>query len=167
MSGPGGIQSLLRGLDISASGLTAQRRRLDAIAMNIANAETTRTEGGGPYRRRFVELVQAEAAAGTGPGATSDPMRIDPIEVPRPGESAYPQSGPTGVEVAGIVEDTTAGPRVYDPGHPDADADGFVEYPNVDMAQEMVGLMEARRAYEANATAFEAIKSMLRRALEI
>ena len=165
MSGPGGVTGLLRGLGISASGLTAQRRRLDAIAMNIANAETTRTAEGGPYRRRFVELVQAEATPGTGPAP--DPSRLGPIDVPRPGDAPFGASTPAGVEVAGMVEDTTEGPRVYDPAHPDADVDGFVEYPNVDMAQEMVSLMEARRAYEANATAFEAMKSMLQRALEI
>ncbi len=165
MNGPGGVPGLLRGLGISASGLTAQRRRLDAIAMNIANAETTRTADGGPYRRRFVELVQAQ------PGSTQavpgDPMRIPEIEVPRPGAAPASEDVPQGVEVAGVVEDTTPGPRVYDPAHPDADADGFVEYPNVDIAQEMVSLMEARRGYEANATAFEAMKSMLQRALEI
>lgn len=165
MEGPGGVPGLLRGLGISASGLTAQRRRLDAIAMNIANAETTRTADGGPYRRRFVELVQAQP--GTNPGIGPDATRLGPIEVPRPGEAPFPEDVPQGVEVAGIVEDTTPGPRVYDPAHPDADVDGFVEYPNVDIAQEMVSLMEARRGYEANATAFEAMKSMLQRALEI
>ena len=87
--------------------------------------------------------------------------------MPRPGEAPVPAPQPHGVAVAGVVEDATPGPRVYDPAHPDADADGFVEYPNVDMAQEMVALMEARRAFEANATAFEAMKSMLQRALEI
>lgn len=165
MSGPGGVPGLLRGLGISASGLSAQRHRLDAIAMNIANAETTRTAEGGPYRRRFVELVRArtDVASGAAPGAPS----LGPIVVPRPGEDPVPAPAPHGVEVAGVVEDTTPGPRVYDPAHPDADADGFVEYPNVDMAREMIALMEARRAYEANATAFEAMKSMLRRALEI
>lgn len=165
MSEPGGVPGLLRGLGISASGLTAQRRRLDAIAMNIANAETTRTAEGGPYRRRFVELMRAQETPATGPAP--DPSRLGPIDVPRPGDAPFGEPTPNGVEVAGIVEGTTPGPRVYDPAHPDADADGFVEYPNVDMAQEMVALMEARRAYEANATAFEAMKSMLQRALEI
>ena len=165
MSGPGGVNGLLRGLGVSASGLTAQRRRLDAIAMNIANAETTRTAEGGPYRRRFVELVQAQATSGV--GLTPQASRLGPIEMPRLGDIPSGAQTPAGVEVAGIVEDTTEGPRVYEPGHPDADADGFVEYPNIDMAQEMVSLMEARRAYEANATAFEAMKSMLQRALEI
>lgn len=165
MNASGGVPGLLRGLGISASGLTAQRRRLDTIAMNIANAETTRTAEGGPYRRRFIELVRAEAEPGAGPAP--DPSRLGPIEVPKPGEAPFGEPSPQGVEVSRLVEDTNPGPRVYDPGHPDADADGFVEYPNVDIAQEMVSLMEARRAYEANATAFEAMKSMLQRALEI
>lgn len=165
MSASGGVPGLLRGLGISASGLTAQRRRLDTIAMNIANAETTRTAEGGPYRRRFAELVRAEAEPGSGPAP--DPSRLGPIDVPKPGDAPFGEPTPQGVEVSQIVEDTNPGPRVYDPGHPDADADGFVEYPNVDIAQEMVSLMEARRAYEANATAFEAMKSMLQRALEI
>ncbi len=165
MSGPGGVPGLLRGLGISASGLRAQRHRLDAIAMNIANAETTRTAEGGPYRRRFVELVRAAADPAASPSSPAE--ALGPIEVPRPGENPVPPPEPYGVEVAGVVEDPTPGPRVYDPAHPDADADGFVHYPNVDMASEMVALMEARRAYEANATAFEAMKSMLKRALEI
>ena len=121
-------------LAISASGLSAQRFRMDAIATNIANAETTHTAEGGPYRRRTVEM---QAAAGAG------------------------------VDVTGISEDATPGPLVYDPSHPDANADGYVRYPNVSVTDEMVGLMDARRLYEANATVFQATKSMLKAAIDI
>lgn len=121
-------------LSISASGLSMQRFRMDTIAANIANAETTRTVDGGPYRRRTVEM---QATAGGG------------------------------VEVTGVAEDATAGPLVYDPSHPDANADGYVRYPNVSVTDEMVGLMDARRMYEANATVFQATKSMLKAAIDI
>jgi flagellar basal-body rod protein FlgC len=121
-------------LAVSASGLSLQRFRMDAIATNIANAETTHTADGGPYRRRTVEM---QPAAGGG------------------------------VEVTGIAEDATAGPLVYDPSHPDANADGYVRYPNVSVTDEMVGLMDARRMYEANATVFQATKSMLKAAIDI
>jgi len=168
----GAAPPFLRGLGIAASGLSAQRRRLDVIAMNIANAETTRTAEGGPYNRKHLELATADPAVpirthwrggeahGAGslrvprvPPASSvlDPLRVDP----------------TGVQVEGVSEITSEGPLVYEPGHPDADPHGYVRYPNVDLTQETVALMEARRMYEANATVFEAMKSMLRRALEI
>ena len=109
---------------------------MDTIATNIANAETTHTTEGGPYRRRTVEMQKAD------------------------GSNA-------GVEVTGISEDATLGPLVYDPGHPDANADGYVRYPNVSVTDEMVGLMDARRMYEANATVFQATKSMLKAAIDI
>jgi flagellar basal-body rod protein FlgC len=133
---PSGIRlpehPLFATLGIAASGLSAQRLRMETIATNVANAETTRTETGGPYRRRVVEM--------------------DAID---------------GVRVAGIAEDATEGPLVYEPGHPDANADGYVRYPNVRLTDEMVDLMDARRLYEANATVFQAAKSMLRRAIDI
>ncbi len=109
--------------------MSTQQRFLEVIAKNIANANTTRTPEGGPYRR------EVATAAGDGTAEVSAD--------PRPGR------------------------KLYDPGHPDADADGFVEYPNVDLNTEMVDLMVARRAFEANATVFQAAKSMLRRALDI
>lgn len=127
---------LFHTLGIAASGLTAQRLRMDTIAMNVANAETTRTDAGGPYRRRVVEME-----AGDAPGS--------------------------GARVAGIAEDPTEGPLVYEPGHPDANADGYVRYPNVRVTDEMVDLMDARRLFEANATVFQAAKAMLRRAIDI
>jgi flagellar basal-body rod protein FlgC len=124
-------------LKVAASGLSAQRMRMETIAMNVANAETTRTETGGPYRRRLVEM---EA------------------------DDAHPAGG---VRVTGIVEDPTEGPLVYEPGHPDANEDGYVRYPNVRVTDEIVDLMDSRRLFEANATVFQAAKSMLRRAIDI
>jgi flagellar basal-body rod protein FlgC len=121
--------------DISASGLSAQRARLDVIAGNIANVETTRTPDGGPYRR--VETVFASS-----------------------GE-------PGGVEVMGTMMDPRPPRMVYQPGHPDADAEGFVAYPNVNIVEEMVDLVSAKRSYEANAAAFGAAKSMAQRALDL
>jgi flagellar basal-body rod protein FlgC len=139
---------------------------MDVIAMNIANAETTRTADGGPYRRQVVELRAARAPA-------SEPLDFGRLVVPKVpkvpragsphplGESAH------GVEVGGISVDSSEGPLVYDPGHPDADESGYVRYPNVNLVRETIDLMEARRAYEANATVFEAMKAMLQRALRI
>lgn len=126
---------IFRSFDISASALTAERLRLSVIATNIANAETTRTPQGGPYRRKEVVFVPRENG---------------------------------GVEVAAIQEDTTTPPRmVYDPGHPDANSDGFVAYPNVSVVNEIVDLLAATRAYEANVAALNATKSMLTSSLNI
>jgi len=122
--------------DISASGLSAQRARLDIIAANIANVETTRTPDGGPYRR------------------------LQPIFASR-------TRNPGGVEMIGIAVDPRDPRRVYQPGHPDADPDGFVAYPNVNIVEEMVDLVSATRSYEANATAFNAAKTMAQRALDL
>ena len=124
----------MRPLGVSAEGMATQQRFLEAISKNIANAETTRTPDGTPYRR---QVVVAEK---------------DPV---------------TGATVTRVVEDTTAGQLQYDPGHPDANEDGYVEYPNVDVNTELVDLMIARRMHEANASVFQAAKAMLRRALEI
>lgn len=121
-------------LAISASGLSAQRFRMDVIASNVANSETTHTADGGPYRHRTVEMQAA-------PGG--------------------------GVDITGVAEDATDGPIVYDPSHPDANADGYVRYPNVSVTDEMVGLMDSHRLYEANATVFQATKSMLKAAIDI
>jgi len=122
--------------DISASGLSAQRTRLDLIASNIANVETTRTPGGGPYRR--LQALFASTSNGAG-----------------------------GVEMLGSVLDPRDFRRVYQPGHPEADADGIVAYPNVNIVEEMVDLVSATRSYEANAAAFSAAKSMVQSALDL
>ncbi len=134
---------------ISASGLRAQRLRLDVIAANLANAQSTRTPEGGPYRRRDVVLQAV-------PGAES----FDDLLAP--GGAAA-----SAVEVARIVDDTRPPRLVFDPGHPDADAQGFVAMPNVNVVSEMVDMMAASRAYEANVAALNATKRVLEAALEI
>lgn len=157
----GVVRPMFRTLAISASGLSAQRQRLEVIASNIANAETTRTEAGTPYRR----LVTRMEAKGT-PG--------QPYEVDAQGQPALfrtpngePLDGLHGVRVAAVEEDMAEGPLVYDPGHPDADPNGYVRFPNVRITDELVDMMDARRVYEANATVFQSAKAMLRRSLDI
>ena len=128
-------------LDMGASGLQAQRTRMDTIAANIANANTTRNAHGQPipYRRRFVLFA---------PG--------------QPGASALP-----GVRVQEIKLDQSPFQKRYEPGHPDADADGYVKYPNIDLAMEYVNALEASRAYEANVTMMEVSKQMLNASLRL
>jgi flagellar basal-body rod protein FlgC len=142
----------LDSLDISASGLTAQRLRMDVISENIANIDTTRTEDGEPYRRKYVVL----SAAGRG---TSFSSYLNGTE-----ESL--QTG-GGVYVSQIGEDQSDFRMVYDPTNVEADENGYVRKPNVDLAQEMVDMMSAYRSYEANVTAFNASKDMAVKALEI
>jgi len=145
--------SMFGGLEISASGLTAQRLRMDVTAENLANAQTTKGADGQPYRRKEVVLrevgqsgfgAQLSAALGTNAKA-------------RPG----------GVEVAEIATDQTAGKMVYDPSHPDANAQGYVQMPNVDTVTEMVDLIDSSRAYEANVTAMQASKQMFTKTLDL
>jgi len=139
-----GIENLFSGMRTSASGLTAERTRIDVIAENIANARTTRTPEGGPYRRKVVmfEPVLRENMAG--------------------------ESTSFGVGVSRVVPDMeSAFERVLDPGNPDAGPDGFVEYPNVNTVLEMADLITAMRAYEANLTAQENFVRMAERALEL
>lgn len=142
------------GLAISASGLTAQRFRMDVIASNIANAQTTRSEYVDgqwiPYRRKMVrfEPIQGGFAAVL--------------------QKAMGRSGPgKGVVAKAIVEDPSPFQHVYMPEHPDANEEGYVLLPNVDMLKEQVDLLTATRMYEANVTAFQASKAMLTKALEI
>lgn len=147
--------SMFGGIDASASGLTAERLRMDVISNNIANVNTTRTDGGGPYQRKYVVFRPRENSGAEFAGALSNAMN-----------SNLPQTG-DGVRAVGIVADTTQGHLVYDPGHPDANADGYVELPNVNIVTEMVDMITASRAYEANVTAVNAAKSMANKALEI
>jgi flagellar basal-body rod protein FlgC len=145
--------SLFGGLEISASGLTAERLRMDVSAENLANAQTTRGTDGQPYRRKEVVLQEAAGSFGASLSAAM-------------GSGSGSQGG--GVQVAGIVQDTaTPLKRVYDPGHPDADAQGYVSMPNVDTVTEMVDLISAQRAYEANVTAMQAAKQMFSKTLEL
>jgi flagellar basal-body rod protein FlgC len=144
--------SLFGGLEISASGLTAERLRMDVTAENLANAQTTRGADGQPYRRKEVLLQEAPGSFGA---SLSKAMR----------SGTASQGG--GVQVAGVVQDSSPLKRVYDPGHPDADAQGYVSMPNVDTVTEMVDLISASRAYEANVTAMNAAKQMFSRTLEL
>jgi flagellar basal-body rod protein FlgC len=121
-------------VDISGSALSAQRQRMDIIAQNIANAETTRTPQGGPYRRQQVVFALDDQG---------------------------------GVEVTQVVEDPRPPRLVYQPGHPDADAAGYVALPNVNLVEEMVDMISAMRSYEANVTAVNAAKTMAQRALDL
>lgn len=131
--------------DINASGMTAERYRMDIIAQNVANAETTRTEDGTPYRRKVVVFEEKNSQT---------PFRT----VLRKERDRYTGSG---VKVTGVYEDQwTEGNMVYDPSHPDADENGYVTYPNVSVITEMTNLIDASRAYQANATAFNASKSI-------
>jgi flagellar basal-body rod protein FlgC len=150
---------LFDGLDISATGLTAQRLRMDVTAENLANAQTTRGANGQPYRRKEVILqeipatgfgAQLSSAMGAATGAT-------------PGTGA----GVGGVQVAQIAEDKTPGKLVYDPGNPDANAQGYVRMPNVDTVSEMVDLIDSSRAYEANVTAMQTAKAMFSKTLDL
>jgi len=137
--------------DVTASGLTAQRLRMDVISNNLANSNTTRTPQGGPYKRQQVIFEERlrDTINHQGP-------------IPREVESLG-----QGVRVSAIVEDQTPPLMVYNPSHPDADANGFVKMPNVNSMYEMVDMMSATRAYEANIAAFNAAKAMANKALEI
>ncbi len=191
------LRPMFRSLGIAASGLSAQRQRMETIAQNLANADVTRGLDGTHYKRRSVVLESATAqnaefntgsaagaigqaanagrAASFNGSAASDSARS--IEVPvlpiggaaigvLPGApGAY--SGEYGVRVAGFAEDQGEGRKVYEPGHPDADKSGYVTYPAIDTAQEMVALMDAKRMYEANASVFQTAKAILRASLDI
>lgn len=143
-------------LDVSVSGLTAQRYRMDIISENVANANTTRTENGGIYRRKVVTF---EAKGDNG-------MSFSSVL----GRSTMDLSNAVGdgVRISSVQEDRTSDvKKVYDPSHPDADENGYVYYPNVDIITEMTNLIDASRAYEANATVIDSTKNMLAQGLQI
>lgn len=135
-------------LDVSASALSAQRYRLNVISSNLANAETTRTLQGGPYRRKDVVF------------ATWDPVFKEILQ-------SNLDSNPRGVRVLRVIEDARPLRVVFNPSHPDADRNGYVTLPNVQPFEEMVNLIAAARSYEANVEVFNATKAMLLKALEI
>lgn len=144
--------------DINASGLTAQRFRMDIIAQNIANQNTTRTEDGTPYVRKEVTFAEKGNSLKdiTGESFSSSLKKA---------AKSYEGSG---VKVSSVYDDTkTEMKKVYDPSNPDADDDGYVTYPNVDVVTEMTNLIDASRSYEANATAFDASKSMALKGLSL
>lgn len=166
-------RSLFQSLRIPASGLSAQRQRIDVIAQNIANAETTRTPEGTPYRRQVTTLGEIRSPRPVQmEHLPLERLGGDGLEFPRLLEPSDPLThDPTrelhGVEIVAVGEDPSDLVPVYDPGHPDANEDGYVLYPNVEMTTELVDLMSARRIYEANLSVFQAVKSMLRQAAQI
>ncbi len=139
--------SAFTALEVAASGLSAQRVRMNTIASNLANQRTTATEEGGPYRRKDPVFEVANL----------DRLRGPSLE----------DRGASLVRVREIAEDTRPGVMAYQPGHPDANADGYVEYPNVNAVEEMVNMITASRAYEAGVTSIETIKGMARSAIDI
>ncbi len=200
------VRPMFRSLAIAASGLSAQRARIETVASNLANAEVTRGADGQPYRRKVTVMQPATAdtqlfgalTPGGMSGTTATPVppfgsaafqvpalaavrgnaafgaatagdQSRTVQVPLLPAAGAPfgDDGLHGVRVAGIEDDRTEGPLVYDPGHPDADANGYVRYPNVRTSDEMIDLLDARRVYEANATVFQSAKAMLKKAIEI
>jgi flagellar basal-body rod protein FlgC len=146
MSGFSQVAGVFSALEVAASGLTAERGRMNVIASNLANARTTKTADGAPYRR----LDPVFAAQPMAPN-TFDAVLRHVSEV----------------RLSGTRVDASPGQLVYEPGHPDANAQGYVEYPNVNVVTEMVNLMTASRAYEAGVSSIESIKAMARSALKI
>jgi flagellar basal-body rod protein FlgC len=142
--------SLFDAIGTAASGLSAERLRMDVVAENLANAQTTRGADGQPYRRKVVVLQED---GGSSFGATLD--------------GAMKGSSPGGVKVTQIAQDATPNRLVYDPGHPDADARGYVSMPNVQPVTEMVDLISASRGYEANVTVMQTAKQMFTKTLEL
>ena len=145
--------SLFDALNISASGLTAQRLRMDVTSANLANAQTTRTPEGGAYRRQDV-VLQEQSGDGSFAGALTGALGGDGGE-------------PAGVEVAAIVPDTTPLRQVYEPGNPEANAQGYVEMPNVNPVEEMTDLIDASRSYQANVTAMQTTKQVFSKTIEL
>ena len=139
--------SLFGSMQVSASGMAAQRARAELLVENMANSETTRTPDGGPYRRKdavFATEVQTS-----------------------PFSAVFQSEMGTGVTVAEVVTDTREPQRRYLPGHPDADANGYVSFPNMNPAEDMVDLLNSTRSYEANVAAISSIKDMISRSIDI
>ncbi len=141
--------SLFSVLSIGASGMAAQRSRAEVLVENLANAETTRTPEGGPYKRKDVVFQSAPAES---PFASVFDSQMQAAE---------------GVSVAQVVQDTRPPEQRYLPGHPDADADGYVSFPHINPAEDMVDLMDAARSYEANVASIGAVKDMIERSLDL
>lgn len=163
-------KSLFSTMGISADGLSVQRTKMNVIADNIANAETTRTESGEAYRRKIVNLE-----AGRKDKKFAEYYKERQIDMSLTTDNHFDdrnfkyldQEKPVGVHVAEISQDNSAFRMVYDPAHPDADSKGYVAFPNVNIVQEMVEMISASRSYEANVTALNSSKDMIRNALKI
>lgn len=145
------MSGIFSAMDVSASALTAQRRRLELLVTNMANAQTTRTPEGGPYRRKDVVFA-------------SEPVRPFWQVLMEIGEN---ESLSEGVTVREVVTDNSPPVLKYEPGHPDANAEGYVAYPNVNPLEEMANLLSATRSFEANVRAFEAVKEVIRRSIDL
>jgi flagellar basal-body rod protein FlgC len=141
--------SLFSALSVGASGMAAQRARAELLVENMANAETTRTPEGGPYRRKDAVFAS------------------DSVESPFSSIFSTQLNASTGVSVSGIVTDTSEPERRYMPGHPDADQDGYVAFPKMNPAEDMVDLMGSARSYEANVAAIGAVKDMIQRSIDL
>jgi len=139
--------SLFSSLSVSASGMSAQRTRAELLVQNMANSETTRTPDGGPYRRRDAVFATEEEVS--------------------PFSAVFQSEVSTGVGVTEVVEDSRAPQRRYAPGHPDADKDGYVSFPNINPAEDMVDLLSASRGYSGNVAAMSAIKDMINRSIDL
>lgn len=144
--------SFFNSLNTSVSGLNAQKVRMDIITQNLTNIDTTRTANGGPYKRKTVIFKEIEPSNKFS-GFLNKAMGNDDIS--------------RGVKVSEIVEDKSEGPIEYNPNHPDADENGYVKKPNVNVVEEMVNMISSNRAYEANITAINTTKSMIAKTLEI
>jgi len=139
--------SLFTSMQVSASGMAAQRTRAEMLVENMANTETTRTPEGGPYKRKdvvFASQLQQSPFSASFQNATTE-----------------------GVSVADVITDSRASEMRYQPGHPDADANGYVAFPNMNPAEEMVNLMNAQRSYEGNVAAMSAVKDMITHSIEL
>ena len=143
-------------VEISASGLSAERLAMDVIANNIANANTTRTPQGGAFKRQLIVFAQKPGAPDATDASSDD---FDP--------NAAPKAQTEGVQALGIVNDQTPDKLVFDPGNPEADPRGYVHYPNVEVVKEMVDMMAASRAYEANVAAIQENRQMNNAALNL
>lgn len=143
--------ALFQAFDISASGMTAERFRTDIIAENVANVNTTRTEDGTPYRRKIVTFAEKDTVS------FADLLT-----------KTARHYGGNGVKVTKVLEDESSDYIMkYDPSHPDADENGYVSYPNVNIVTEMTNLIDSSRGYEANVTAFNAVKAMAQAGLQV
>jgi flagellar basal-body rod protein FlgC len=146
---------LFDAIDASGSALAAERLRMDVTSENLANAQTTKGADGQPYRRKEVVLQEA-GASGTSFSSVLSSM-----------QGAGGAKSVNGVRVSGIVEDSSALKRLYDPGHPDADKEGYVTMPNVNTVTEMTDLISSSRAYEANVTAMQTAKTMFIKTIDL
>ena len=166
----GVTRSLFASMNISAQGLSVQRTRMNAVSENLANVDTTRTEDGGPYRRKIVQIErgrQGEQFADIFENPRIDMSESTNAHFPAQPFKSIVDHPKYGVHVSDIVEDPSPFRMVYDPAHPDANSEGYVAMPNINPVQEMIDLITASRSYEANVTALNTAKDMIRNALKI